>query len=112
MKWHTQAGSITTNLKLNIDFTLPELSATKIVTWNCHVDDSAKGIYDIILGRYIWTGLGLNLKLSDSAIESNDGTFEGSLSPMFDLLHDGTERAEHIHIIITPTQEADNVIPT
>ena len=32
MQWHTQAGKITTNLKVKIDFTLPEISATKIVT--------------------------------------------------------------------------------
>ena len=51
MQFHTQVGSITKNLKVNIDFTLPELSATKTVTWNFHVDDSAKGRYNIILGR-------------------------------------------------------------
>ena len=28
------------------------------------------------------------------------------------LSHTGTERAEHIHIIITSAQETDNVIPT
>ena len=34
MQLHTQAGNITTNLKVKIDFTLTELSATKTVTWN------------------------------------------------------------------------------
>ena len=48
---HTQTVKITINIKVKIDFTLPELSATKIVTWNCHVDDSAKGRYDMILRR-------------------------------------------------------------
>ena len=33
---HTQVGHITTNLKVKINFTLPRLSATKTVTWNCH----------------------------------------------------------------------------
>ena len=32
MKWHTQAGKIATNLKVNMGFTLPELSTTEIVT--------------------------------------------------------------------------------
>ena len=32
MQWHTQAGKITTNSKVKIDSTLPELSTTKIVT--------------------------------------------------------------------------------
>ena len=53
MQCHTQEGKITTNLKVKIDFTSPELSRTKIVTWNCRVDDSSKGRYDMILGRYI-----------------------------------------------------------
>ena len=54
-------GSITTNLKVNIYFTLPELSVTKFATWNCHVDDSAKGVYYVILGRDLLTYLGLNI---------------------------------------------------
>ena len=52
-QWHMQAGSITTKLKVKIDFTLYKLSATKILTWTCHVDDSAKDRYDMILGRYL-----------------------------------------------------------
>ena len=58
MKWHTEAGCITTNLRVKIDFTLPELSAIKIVTWNCHVDNSAKSRKYMILGRDILTALG------------------------------------------------------
>ena len=61
MKWHTQAGNIATNIKVKIDFTLPELSAEKIVACNFHVDNSAKGRYDMIIGRYILTDLGLNI---------------------------------------------------
>ena len=52
MQWHTQAVNITTNLKVKVDFISPALSATNVVTWKYHVDDSAKGIYDMILGRY------------------------------------------------------------
>ena len=44
-----------TYLKVKIDFTLPALSATDVVTWTCHVEDSAKGRYDMILGRDILT---------------------------------------------------------
>ena len=36
MQWNTQARNITTDIKL--DFTLPALSATNIVMWNCHVN--------------------------------------------------------------------------
>ena len=61
IQWHTQTGNITANLKIKIYLTLPELSVTNIVTWNCHVDDSARGRYDMILGIYILTELGLNI---------------------------------------------------
>ena len=50
MQYNTQAGNITTNLKVKVDFTLSALSATDVVMCNCHVDDSTKVRYDIILG--------------------------------------------------------------
>ena len=50
-------------------FTLTELSATKIVTWNCHVDDSAKGRYDTILVRYLLTDLGFNKNYLQTSLE-------------------------------------------
>ena len=53
MQWNTQAGNVTNNLKVEIDFTLPTLSATNVTTCKCHVDDSSKGRYDMILGRYL-----------------------------------------------------------
>ena len=55
MQWHTQAVKITTNLKVKVDFTLPALSAMNVVTYKCHVDDSAKGRYYMILGIDIFT---------------------------------------------------------
>ena len=64
MQWHTQAGNIATNLKVNIYFTLPKFSATEILTWECHMGEYTKGKYDMILGRYILKALKLNIKLS------------------------------------------------
>ena len=55
MQWHTQAGDITTTIKVKLDFTLPAPSAKHVVTWKWHVDDSDKGRYDMILGKYILT---------------------------------------------------------
>ena len=57
MQWSTQTGNITTNIKVKVYFNLPALSTTNVVTWNFHVDDSAKGRYDMILGRYLLTEL-------------------------------------------------------
>ena len=82
MQWHIQAVNITTNLKVKIDFTLPELSATKIVAWNCHVHDSVKSVYEIVLGRHILILLGLNLKLSQRVIKADDWYLRWSTVPM------------------------------
>ena len=55
-------------LRLKCISTLPTLSATNVVTWKCHVGESDKGSYDIILGRYLLTKLGSDLNLSDHII--------------------------------------------
>ena len=49
MQWHTQAGNFTTNIKVEVDFTLPARIPKNVMTWKFHVDESAKGRYDIIL---------------------------------------------------------------
>ena len=85
MKCHTQAGNITTNLKVKIYFTIPELSATKIVMWNCHVDNSAKVRYYMILGRYLLTALGSNPNFSENLIKAENETLKVSSAPMVDL---------------------------
>ena len=53
--------------------------------WNFHVDDSAKGRYDMILDTDILTDLGLNLKLYDNVIESDDGHFKVSTALMVNI---------------------------
>ena len=58
MQRHKQAVNITTNLKVKGEITLPSISATNIVTWKCHLGDSAKGRYDMISGQYLLTELG------------------------------------------------------
>ena len=62
VQWHIQSGIIPTNIKVKIDFTSSELSAENIMTWNCHVGESAKVKYDIILGRYLLQSLRINPK--------------------------------------------------
>ena len=85
MQWHTQAKNITTNHKVKVDFTLLVLIATIVVTWKCHVDESAKGRYDMILGWDLLTELGLNLKLPEHIIEAGGVPFKESTTPMVDL---------------------------
>ena len=55
MQWHMKAGIITNNIQGKMGLNLPEIIATNIVTWNFHVNDSAKDRYDMILGRDIIT---------------------------------------------------------
>ena len=85
MKWYTQVGNVTTNLKVKIEFTLFELSTTKLVTCHCHMDNASKGRYNIILGRDILAALQLNLKFSWHVIEADDGFLKMSSPPMVDL---------------------------
>ena len=85
MQWHTLDGNITTNIKVKVDFTLPTLSVTNDVTWKCHEDDSARGRYNMILGRDILIELGLNLKFSEHGIEADDWYFNWSTTIMVDF---------------------------
>ena len=79
MQQNTHAENIITNLKVKIYLTLPEFSATKIILLDFHVDDSAKGRYDMVLVRDILTASGLNIKFSEHIIESDYGTLKGSI---------------------------------
>ena len=83
--WETQAGKFTTSQKVNVDFCLTELSATKIVSWKCHVDNKTNSRYDMILDIELLTSLGLDLKFSKNIIIGNEGTYEGCYSPMVGL---------------------------
>ena len=78
----TQAGKFTTSMKVNVDFYLPELNATKIVSWKFHVDKKTNGRYDMILGRYLLTTPGLDLKFSENLIIVGEVPYEGCLAPM------------------------------
>ena len=85
MQWHTKSGNITTNLNVKVDFTLPALSTTNVVTWKFHVDESAKCRYSIILEQNLLTKLVLNLTISEHVIEADDGPINGFTTPMVDL---------------------------
>ena len=85
VQWHAQAGNITTNINVKVDFTLPELSATNVVTWKFYVDDSDKISYDMIVTRYLLTELILSLKFSEHVIKADGGHFKESTTPMIYL---------------------------
>ena len=60
---------------------LPDFSVSKIVTLDFHVDDSAKGGYNMIVDRYILIEIGLNKKLSEQIVEAGGGPLRGSTPP-------------------------------
>ena len=74
--------------------------------WNCHVDNSAKGIYDLILGIDLIIPLVLNLKLSDHVIDADDGPLKGYTAPMVDV---GTYEYKYLNTgNITPEESFMN----
>ena len=66
---------------VEVDFTLPEHGATNVMTWKCHVYNSSKGRYDMILVSYIKNRISLNLKISDHVIKADDGLLKGLQHP-------------------------------
>ena len=69
MQWKMQVGNLTTNMNVKIDFTLPGFRATKILTWYCHGLESARGIYNTILGRDLLISLGLKYYFSNTPLK-------------------------------------------
>ena len=66
--------------------TLPKLRATNVVACKCHLDDSPKGRYDMLLGQDMLTELVLNLEFSEHVIEADYGPFNGYTTPMVYLV--------------------------
>ena len=59
----------------------PECITTKIVSWECHIDNR----YDMILGRDLITAMGLYLKFPDSIVIGSERPYEGCSVPMVDV---------------------------
>ena len=68
-----------------MEFTLTEPREKKIVMWDCHVYEYAKGRYNMIWGRYILTKVELNLKFSYHIIEVEYGPLKGLTAPLVDM---------------------------
>jgi hypothetical protein len=59
-KWKTLGGTFTTNYESLLDFKFPELSTSKVVTWQAHVYDktsSKKAAYDMIMDIDVMTSI-------------------------------------------------------
>ena len=95
-KWRTAAGPIETTSKCRIQFSLPELSPTRLVTWPVHVDINDRIPYDMIIGRDLRSELGIMLDFSHHTIHWDDAEI-----PMHHI-DDTHEDAYHLAQIDSP----------
>ena len=85
-QWQTQDRKQKTYQKVKAEFCQPEFSATKIMTWECHVDAPNESRYDMILGRGLLMSMILDLKLSIHIIVRGKTPYEGCMTPMMDMI--------------------------
>jgi predicted aspartyl protease len=70
-KWKTLGGTFTTNYESVLDFKFPEISTSKVVTWQAHVDyeNSSKEVaYDMIMGMDLMTFIGITVDFEQRCI--------------------------------------------
>ena len=75
--WTTKAGTLTTTRKAQLKFLLPEFNQSKIISWACHVDDTATASnsqYNMILGRDLLETLGIIINFNDHTITWDEAT--------------------------------------
>ena len=82
----TQRGDFNNNFTSKVGIVLPEIYATKTVTWNFHVNEfQGSHKYDIIPGLDILYKLNMDLCLSNNTIRVNRGTYEEYTALMNDF---------------------------
>ena len=67
--WNTAAGPLSTEGKVTLTFTLPELSPSASITTTVHVHPTQITRYDMIIGRDLMTELGIDVMFSTSTID-------------------------------------------
>ena len=68
--WSTLGGHISTNLKVLVQFAMPELNDQRLVTWEFNVT-KADMAYDMIIGQDLLSSLGIDLCFSNHEISWN-----------------------------------------
>ena len=54
------------------------------MTWKCHIYETNNDRYEMILGIYLLTALGMDLKFSKNFVIGGYGPYEGCSAPMVD----------------------------
>jgi transposase InsO family protein len=110
--WTTPAGKLETTTKCQAQFMLPELHDNKMISWDLHVTKNL-GAYDMIIGRDILTGLGIDLQFSNNTItwDHSEIPFKDSDATLEDTFHIGEpsvleEAAERLKGILDAKYEA------
>jgi hypothetical protein len=70
-KWKTLGGTFTTNYESLLDFNFPEISTSKFVTKQAHVDDktsSKESAYDMIMGMNLMKSIGITVDCEQRCI--------------------------------------------
>jgi hypothetical protein len=76
-KWKTRGGTFTTNYELLLDFKFPDLSTSKVVTCQAHVDDKTsnkEAVYDMIMGMDVMPSIGTTVDCEQRCIIWGGGT--------------------------------------
>jgi hypothetical protein len=64
-------GTFTTNYESLLDFKFPEISTSKVMTWQAHVDDKTsrkESAYDMIRGMYLMTYIAITVDCEQRCI--------------------------------------------
>ena len=68
--FNTPGGRLVTTSRCKVLFRLTELNASRVIEWECQVNDSKEPTnYDMIIGRDLLEELGINLKFNTGTIE-------------------------------------------
>ena len=80
--WSTPGGTLSTNTKCSVEFSILELQDARLIKWDMYVTKNL-GAYDMILGRDLMTDLGIDIHFSTNSVieismKERDATFEES----------------------------------
>ena len=86
VRWSKKGGGFNTNYTIKVEVVLHELSVTKSVMWNFHVNNSQENHgYNMVLGRNIFSELNIYICFYKNTIRENGGTHEECTAPMKDI---------------------------
>ena len=68
----TAAGAYVAAGKAVMEFSLPDMNDSKVITWSCYLDDTDKIGYDAVIGQDLMTKLGISINFKEKIIQWDD----------------------------------------